>query len=164
MEKHLTIEKNSFTSGWICGITDGEGCFSISFNYKISMPCGIEVRPSFSISQKAHSLDAIKKVNNFFDCGGIRYSRQDGTYKFEVRSTKDLNNKIIPFFNKNNLLTKKHVDFLLFSKICKLIATGQHLNKTGLKEILIESYKMNGSGKRKYKLEDLLKFIGELKV
>ena len=164
MEKNLIIEQNSFINGWICGFIDGEGCFCISFNYKTSMPCGIEVRPSFSVSQKAHSLDSIKKIYNFFKCGGIRYSPKDGTYKYEVRSIDDLNNKIIPFFKKHSLFTKKQVDFLLFSELCKLIASGQHLNRIGLKEILLKSYQMNGSGKRKYKLEDLLKFIGELKV
>ena len=166
MEKKnkIFLKSKEFFYGWICGFVDGEGCFSISFNFKRSMPEGIEVRPSFSISQKSHSLESLEIIKEYFQCGGIRYSSKDGTYKFEVRSIQDLKMKILPFFRENNLYTKKNKDFLVFDEVCKSILSGQHLNKDGLKEILIKSYKMNGSGKRKHLLEDLLKFIGELKV
>lgn len=166
MEKKNSIflKSKDFIYGWISGFTDGEGCFSVSFNFRSSMPVGIEVRPSFSISQKSHSLDSLKIFHEFFQCGGIRYSSKDGTYKYEVRSITDLKEKILPFFREYCLYTKKKEDFVLFEDVCKLILCGQHLNKQGLKEIIIKSYKMNGSGKRKYSLEDLLKFIGELKV
>lgn len=160
----VVIEHNTFFEGWICGFIDGEGCFCVSFNHRSSMPQGIEVRPSFSVSQKAHSLESLQKIHTFFNCGGIRYSRKDGTYKYEVRSIDDLTKIILPFFRKHTLFTKKKADFLLFDEICRAIIAGQHLNKVGLKDILLKAYKMNGSGKRKYELEDLLKFIGELKV
>lgn len=166
MEKltHVISKHNTFFVGWICGFIDGEGCFCVSFNYRSSMPQGIEVRPSFSVSQKAHSLESLQFMHKFFNCGGIRYSNKDGTYKYEVRSIDDLNKIILPFFRKYHLLTKKNADLVLFDEICSLVAKGQHLNKLGLKEILLKAYKMNVSGKRKHSLEDLLKFIGELKV
>jgi hypothetical protein len=166
MEKKnkLLLENKDFRSGWLCGMVDGEGCFCVSFNLKKSMPCGIEVRPSFSISQKSHSLNSVEFIKEQFQCGGIRYSKKDGTYKYETRSIDDIKLKILPFFRKYSLYTKKQEDFILFDEICQLILSGQHLNSKGLKEILIKSYKLNGSGKRKYSLEYLLKFIGELNV
>lgn len=128
------------------------------------MSCGIETRPSFSVSQKAHSLKSLQLIRSYFNCGGIRYSKKEGTYKYEVRNISDLRNKIIPFFRKYPLQTKKKEDFQLFDEICNLVSEGQHLNISGLENILIKSYKLNGSGKRKYLLEELLKFIRELKV
>ena len=167
MEKNnklLSSRKEEFFIGWICGFVDGEGCFCVSFNFRDSMPCGIEVRPSFSISQKSHSLESLQILMDHFGCGGIRYSSKDGTYKYEVRSIKDLNQKILPFFRKHSRFTKKKEDFYIFDEVCKLILSGQHLNKSGLRDIVIKSYKLNGSGKRKHTLEVLLKFIDELKV
>lgn len=149
---------------WIVGFIDGEGCFHISFNLSNKMPCGIEVRPSFSVSQKANSLHAITNIKNYFNCGGIRFDKKDGTYKYEVRSLKDLRQIIIPFFSRYELFTKKKLDFEIFKKACILIAEGQHLNPKGLSQIINLAYSMNGCGKRKYTEEMLLKIIGELKI
>lgn len=154
------VESNIY---WIVGFVDGEGCFHISFNKKSSMPCGIEVRPSFSVSQKSHSLQSLENIKDFFKCGSIRFDKKDGTYKYEVRSISDLKNYILPFFSKYELLTKKNYDFETFKKICIMILEGQHLNILGLENILTLSYAMNGSGKRKYKKEELLTFINKLK-
>ncbi len=157
--KLIQTEKNDFFVGWICGFIDGEGCFSVSFNYKTHMACGIETRPSFSVSQKHHSLKSLEIIKDYFKCGGIRHSNKDGTYKYEVRNIKDLTTIIIPFFRKNKLYTKKSEDFLVFDEVCTLIIAGGHLNKNGLANILKKSFKINGSGKRKHSLEILLKFI-----
>jgi len=160
LKKIKFVESNIY---WIVGFVDGEGCFHISFNKKSSMPCGLEVRPSFSISQKAHSLQSLENIKDFFNCGGIRFDRRDGTFKFEVRSIKDIKECILPFFSKYELLTKKSYDFETFKKICIMILEGQHLNILGLTEIIELSYTMNGSGKRKYTKEELLTFINKLK-
>lgn len=154
-------EKNIY---WIVGFIDGEGCFSVSFNKKSTLSCGIEVRPSFSVSQKAHSYIALENIQNYFKCGNIRFDRKDGTYKFEVRSLVELRKIIIPFFNKYSLLTKKKVDFETFQVICNLVAECQHLNIIGIEKIISLAYTMNGSGKRKYTKEELLKFLNKLKL
>ena len=44
----------------------------------------------------------------------------------------DINNTIIPFFEKNSLLGVKFYDYLDWCKIAKLIAEGSHLTPEGL--------------------------------
>ena len=161
LQKIVFDETNIY---WIVGFIDGEGCFSISFNKKSTLTCGIEVRPSFSVSQKAHSYIALENIQNYFKCGNIRFDKKDGTYKYEVRSLINLRKIIIPFFNKYSLLTKKKSDFETFQVICNLVAECQHLNKQGLEKIINLAYTMNGSGKRKYTQEELLKFLNKLKL
>ena len=146
-------------SSYITGFVDGEGCFSISFNRRSKLNTGIEVRPSFSISQNKKSLKILKEVNSYFDCGAVRFSKSDQTYKYEVRSIEDLVKKIIPHFKKHPLKTAKLNDFQIFSSVCELIHSNQHRNKQILKKIIDEAYKMNPSGKRKYKKAELLKFL-----
>jgi hypothetical protein len=144
---------------WITGFTDGEGCFSISITQRQKNNFGLDVQPSFSIGQKSHSKESLKKIQEYFGCGFIRPSQKDGMYKYEVRSIKDLVDTIIPFFNKNTLETAKLKDFHIFEECCREISQGQHLNEKGLKKIIENTHKMNPSGKRKYTKEELIKII-----
>lgn len=149
------MDFNSFVSGFV----EGEGCFCISFNRRAKMKTGIEIRPSFSISQNKRNLELIKSINQHFQCGSIRFSKSDQNYKYEVRSIKELVKVIIPFFEKYPLQGIKNDDFLLFREVCLLVYQNQHLNRDTLRKIIDLSYQINCSGKRKYKKEELLKHM-----
>jgi hypothetical protein len=144
---------------YITGFVDGEGCFSVSFSKRKKMKFGIEVRPSFSISQHRRNREIILEIQKFFGCGGVRFSKRDQNYKFEVRSVNDLVNKVIPHFENYPLQTTKKNDFLLFKEVCLLIYSNHHLNKDGLKKIIELSEKINKTGKKKYERESLLKLV-----
>ena len=51
---------------YITGFVDGEGTFSVSFNYRAKLKTKIEVRPSFSISQHKRSLEILEKIPEDF--------------------------------------------------------------------------------------------------
>lgn len=154
-------KSKDFGIGWLIGLIDAKACFCVSFNLKKSMPCGIETRPSFSISLHSSSPDSIESIRDYFRCDTkIRVLKND-MYKFEVRSIVDLTSTILPFIRTYGLYTKKREDFLLFDEICQMISSGQHLNSEGLKDILKKSYNMNGDEKRKYTLQELYRIIDE---
>lgn len=144
---------------WIVGFIDGEGCFSVSFTKREKLTLGIEVRASFSVSQKAHSTSSLKIIENYFKCGGIRFSRNDGTNKYEVRNFADLTHTILPFFKNYPLLTNKQKDFEIFERICSLIKQNQHLSKDGLIQIIELAYQTNLSGTTRYTKEQLFNTI-----
>lgn len=146
-------------SSYITGFIDGEGCFSVSFMKRSKMKSGIEIRPSFSVSQHKRNLPLVKKIHGFFGVGGIRFSKRDQNYKYEVRSLKDLTSVIIPHFEKYPLMTSKRSDFDKFVLICALMKQNKHLNKKYLLQIIDLAYEMNGSGKRRYKKKELLKSV-----
>ena len=150
--------------GWILGFTDGEGCFCVSFNVCKRLRLGIEVRPSFSVSQRVSGRDrclnyqTLEIFLNYFG-GGIRFRKRDNTWKYETRKLDILCNKVIPFFQKYSLQTSKVKDFQLFTEICLLIRKGQHLNKGGLEQIINRACQMNPSGKRGHSEKELLALI-----
>jgi LAGLIDADG endonuclease len=144
---------------FITGLVEGEGCFSISFTLRKRLTIGIETRPSFSISLNRRDLELIKVVQDFFQCGAIRFSRNDNTYKYEVRSIRELMNKIIPHFAKYPLVGHKRKDFSLFDIICTDVYKNLHLNKERLKVLIKLAYQMNVSGKRKHIQADLLRML-----
>ena len=123
------------------------------------MKLGIEVRPSFSVSQHQRSKNIILFLQKHFACGGVRYSRRDQNFKFEVRSIEDLVKIIIPHFKKFPLQTSKKDDFEVFDKICSLIYSNHHLSKEGMIEIIKLSEKINVAGNKKFNRNDLLKMV-----
>ena len=141
------------------GFVDGEGSFTVSFNRRSRLKTGIEVRPSFSIAQHKRNLPILQRIRNYFGVGGIRFSKHDQNYKYEVRSIDDLVRVIIPHFEKYPLQTTKKHDFEIFKQICHWVHSKHHLNKDYLRKIIELAYQMNASGKRKYSKRRLLRFM-----
>lgn len=151
-------------ASYVTGFIDGEGSFSVSFNRRSKLVTGLEVRPSFSVSQHKRNEKILQRIRQYFDCGGIRFDRHDQTYKYEVRSLGDLWEKVIPHFRQYPLQTTKRLDFDHFVDICSLMRTEQHRSREGLEKILILAYSMNNFGARKYELNDLLTIVRKMKV
>lgn len=147
-------------TGWyLSGYTDGEGSFCISFSLRSKLRIGIEVRPSFSVSQNKDRSEVLRLFQETLDCGTIRPDRSDQTFKFETRNLETLIEKVIPFFKRFPLKSSKNKDFELFSEVCLMMNKGKHLNKTGLKKIIRLATQMNTSGKRKYSKRDLINLL-----
>ncbi len=149
---------------YVTGLVEGEGTFSVSFNKRRKLTVGVETRPSFSVTLHKRDLPLLKALRTFFGCGAIRYSRSDGTYKYEVRSVSDLAKKILPHFEKYPLVGAKGEDFRKFAEIVRLVHAKHHLNRQYLRQIIELAYSMNPSGKRRYEKDSLLRLLGEMKV
>ncbi len=149
---------------YITGFIDGEGCFSISFNKRKRMKTGLDIRPSFSVSQHKRNVEILKKIHEFFGCGAIRFSRTDHTYKYEVRNLKDLRRIIIPHFKKYKLLSSKREDLERFIQICDLMSQSKHFTKEGIEKIIDLASKIDFHSKKKYTTDKLLRVLSKMKV
>ena len=109
--------------GWIVGFTDGEGCFSVSIHRNdLARPTGgWHIQPTFQVSQhKDHSM-VLRELRDFFDCGSVRdKGRGSSVEVYVVHSTIQLVERIIPFFEENELRIK-HDDFVRFADIVRSI-------------------------------------------
>jgi hypothetical protein len=135
-------------ANWISGFTDGEGCFVISVIKNLTTRFGKQIFPEFVITQGAKSLSALEKIKDFFGCGSIvlnkRYdNHNEHLYRYCVRSISELEEKIIPFFDRFSLRTYKRNDFVLFKKIIKMMSKKQHLKEKGWNKILKLASKTN---------------------
>ena len=125
------------TVGWIVGFTDGEGCFSVSLIKSSTTKSGWQVFPEFVLTQGERSLPALKQVIKFFGCGKIFVNRRkdnhrENLYRYCVRSVKDLQEKIIPFFQQYPLQTAKSQDFRSFAKIVNMMSKQMHFSAEGM--------------------------------
>ncbi len=154
--KHTKQEEENFCF-YVSGFIDGEGCFSISFRRLSKIVVGFETKVSFSVGQKQtkQNYELLDRIRKLLKGGSIRNSKKDNCYKYETRQLEHIQTEIIPFFNKYPLYTSKSNDFELFSKICSLVAAKQHLNETGLLQIINLAEGMNPSGKRRTQLSEM---------
>ena len=137
---------------WITGFTDGEGCFHISINKLPKMSLGWQVLPEFRIVQHEKDEKVLYKIKNYFGFGDVKINRTDhhGTRKeFRVRGLENLN-KIINFFEENELNTSKKKDFEIFTQVIILMNNKEHLTKQGLDKIAKLISQMNRKPKIKY--------------
>lgn len=136
------------TGFWISGFVDGEGCFTVSFVKNSTTKFGKQIFPEFVITQGGKSLDTLKEIQKFFECGSIVLNKRhdnhrEDLYKFCVRSVSELSEKIIPFFREFTLRTSKKNDFIIFCKIISLISQKKHLSQNGFLNIQTLAGKMN---------------------
>lgn len=143
---------------YLTGFADGEGSFNVSFKRESNYGMGWKVALSFNISQRDASI--LYKIKRNLGCGTVRF-RRDGVGYYEVRDHRGLQDVIIPFFQRHQLLTKKRDDFEAFRAIASIVFAKRHLTRSGMEELLSIRSKMNGGGKRKF-TDDVI--LGSMKT
>lgn len=119
---------------WVVGFVDGEGCFHIGMNQNKEMKLGVQVLPEFTVVQHEVDQQVLYALKAYFGCGVVR--KNHGTRLcYRVRGHENLLSKIIPFFEKHQLKTRKHVDFAKFRKVVLLMEKREHLSADGLEKI-----------------------------
>jgi hypothetical protein len=116
-------------SQWIVGFVDGEGCFNLDVHIKVDMKWGIQMQPEFTVVQIERDVQILYALKNYFGCGNVGINRKDSTstrYHYRCKSVKDLKEKILPFFEKHKLKTKKGVEFQRFREIVNLMYDDYH--------------------------------------
>lgn len=115
---------------WIVGFVDGEGCFNLDVHRKSDMRWGLQMQPEFTVVQNEVDIQILHALKDFFGCGSVGMNRRDKygvRYHYRVKSVKDLNTTILPFFDKHPLKTKKRVEYQRFRRICLHMNEGYHL-------------------------------------
>ena len=121
-------------AGWITGFVDGEGCFHVGVNPHTDMRAGYQVLPEFTVVQHKRDAQVLHGLKAFFGCGVVRTNHGD-RLAYRVRSLEHLLQRIVPFFQKHSLKTKKHIDFMKFRHVLLLMEKGEHLKPDGIEKI-----------------------------
>ena len=129
---------------WIVGFVDGEGCFHIGINTNQKMTLGVQVLPEFTVVQHEIDEQVLYALKDYFGCGVVRTNH--GTrLAYRVRGHENLLHKIVPFFEKHKLKTRKRVDFEKFRKVVLLMENKEHLNLDGVEKIRQIKQTMNST-------------------
>ena len=127
---------------WVTGFVDGEGCFHVGINAHPDMTARFQVLPEFTVVQHERDVQLLHALKDFFGCGVVRRNHGD-RMAYRVRGKEHLLTRIVPFFLKHPLKSKKHLDFLKFRHVLLMMETGEHLTSEGIEKIRDIASKMN---------------------
>ena len=110
---------------YIAGFIDGEGCFSLHLRRDVrherkNSPIYFLWKIKFSIVLREDDIDILTRIQSPLDCGSVNVAER-GFAQCQVADVKDLKDKIVPFFEKNNLQAKKRLDFDLWKEAVAII-------------------------------------------
>ena len=121
---------------FITGLADAEGSFVVNIIKDNTRTIGYIIQVSFELGLNYKDKALLENIKYTLGVGNIFYNNNDKIYKFKVSNINELFNVIIPHFKKYYLITQKHIDFELFSKIVIIIKNKEHLTMQGLQMIV----------------------------
>ena len=144
---HVQPRSGTLEAHWVVGFVDGEGCFFVGINPHPDMTSQFQVLPEFTVVQHERDVQLLHALKAFFGCGVVRRNHAE-RMAFRVRRVEHLNDNVIPFFEKHPLKSKKHLDFLKFRDVLRLMQEGAHLTTDGIAKIRVIASRMNrGQGR-----------------
>ena len=151
-------ERPSGITSYISGFVDGEGSFSVSVQRNRSCRVGFQLVPEFHVSQNADRAQVLELIKARLGCGYIKSnSKTDRALVYVVRDRDALLERVIPFFERNPLLSSKQVDVETFASIVRAMALNEHRSEVGFGRLLDLAVSMNGGGRfRKVRWKELV--------
>jgi hypothetical protein len=154
-----TAEPLELDASWVVGFVDGEGCFSISLhrNPFIRSTRNWQLLPAFHVYKHQDHRAVLEALVPFFGCGSIRSKGpRSNVLTYVVGRRVDLEERIIPFFERNLLVVKRN-DFQAFADIVRSLGRKEHLTPAGFERLVRLAYGMNANGKQRARtLKDVL--------
>ena len=129
---NFTIDSSkNWDNHWLAGFSDADASFQIK-NIKRITGNKQEIRLNFQIDQKSDLL--LNMIKQFLG-GNIGYRKSQDTYYYGSTSFGSAK-KVIQYFDKYHLQSRKHISYLRWRKVYRLIQDKQHLTEKGLAKIL----------------------------
>jgi hypothetical protein len=144
------VNQQERLDAYVAGFVDGEGCFHVAIQRNASTRSGWQLVPEFRVSQDVVRIQVLDLVRRRIGCGSIREnhrSSNDHTYVLVVRRRVDLLQRVIPFFERNPLLSCKQEEFATFARIVRGMDEGGHRTPEGFEQLASEALRMNGGGR-----------------
>ena len=123
-------DSNDFNNHWIAGFSDADASFQIKIinrDNKIKS----EIRLNFQIDQKDNNL--LLSIKDVFG-GNIGYRENQDTYYYGSTSFGSAK-KVINYFDRFNLQSSKHINYLKWRKAYIIVQNKDHLTETGIEKI-----------------------------
>lgn len=147
------IRREPLDGAYVAGFIDGEGSFSVSVGKHKTLKRGVEVRPEFEIEVRDDDREILERICITIGCGRIydcSYERY-GWYphaKYKVTSTREMEEILFPFLDKNQLQAKKAKSYVLFKEIVLSYRRKEHLSDAGFEQILKTRNQLRALGKK----------------
>lgn len=135
---------------------------SIHGNPHVRKTRGWQITAVFQVSQHERHRWILERLAGTFGCGAVRSKGPNSSVDvYWVSSLRDLEGRVIPFFEKHGLEVKWD-DFRLFTTIVRAMRRKEHLEPAGFERVVRLAYQMNGGGRQRSRsIEEVLKGSSE---
>nr|QCW06944.1 hypothetical protein [Drechslerella brochopaga] len=113
-------------NGWV---RLAEGCFFIK--YKSETKLGTSVKLIIQVAQHTRDEELLNSFIEYLGCGFIVKRKNKEACEYKVENFPDILNKIIPFFDKNQIKGVKFNYYLDWCKVAEIIKSKNHLTLDG---------------------------------
>jgi len=138
---------------WVYGFVTGDSTFSVSIE-KETTKLRKRVRLIFGTSLHIREKDLLIGISKYFNSlylNSNEVNKEISVYcneskniaLLQIKSTLDINKKVIPFFTEYPILGIKSLDFEDFKKVAELVKNKEHLKIDGLNKIMKIVDRMN---------------------
>ena len=139
--KFTMDSSKNFYNHWLAGFSDADSSFQIKILKRITRNKP-EVRLNFQIDQKSDLL--LIMIKEFLG-GNIGYRKSQDSYYYGSTSFGSAK-KVIQYFDQYHLQSRKHISYLRWRKVYRLIKEKEHLTDKGLSKILKIKFLINRHG------------------
>lgn len=133
--KDISLLTDSY---WLAGFSDADGSFQVKTLNREGRKFGFEIRLNYQIGaclQKNNFvLGACLQIREVFG-GSVGYRKSQDTFYYSSVSFGSAK-KVINYFDHFNLLSSKHINFIKWRNVYRLIQREEHLTKNGINKIL----------------------------
>jgi hypothetical protein len=138
---------------FLSGFALGEGSFMLVCRRRDRQARRFRISAAFNVSQQDRvPLDLFREV---LACGTLRQAGNGGWY-WEVNRLSDLNDRIVPFFDRFPIVGVKAEDYRLWRSAVLLLSAGR-LSDQDYRQVLALRERMNRGGKRRYRMDGILR-------
>jgi hypothetical protein len=129
---NFTIDySKNFDNHWLAGFSDADASFQIKIIKRITRNKP-EIRLNFQIDQKSDLL--LNMIKEYLG-GNIGYRKSQDTYYYGSTNFGSAK-RVIEYFDQYHLQSRKHISYLRWRKVYRLIQDKEHLTDKGLSKIL----------------------------
>ena len=121
----------NFDNHWLAGFSDADASFQIKIIKRVTKNKP-EIRLNFQIDQKKDLL--LIMIKDYLG-GNIGYRKSQDTYYYGSTSYGSAKN-VVEYFDKYHIQSRKHLSYLRWRKVYRLIQDREHLTEKGLFKIL----------------------------
>nr|QCW06960.1 hypothetical protein [Drechslerella brochopaga] len=136
VERPLILTENIIDPQWIAGFTTAEGCFYVKVTKSTTHKIGYQVSLKFSITQHIRDYNLLNLIIKNLNAGVLEKRSNGLAVDLTITKFSDISKKIIPFFNINNVLGTKQLDYQDWCKVVNLMESGLHKTDEGLRSII----------------------------
>ena len=153
-QERLTIEEIPAELGaFLAGFALGEASFMVVCRRRGDYGRRWKLSAAFNVSQKDRA--PLELFRDTLGCGTMRRAGNGGWY-WEVNNLSDIQDRVVPFFNRFPLVGTKAEDYARFRAAARILARGD-LTDADYVDVLRLREGMNGGGKRRYTMERILR-------